>query len=278
MEQPSYRFVKSILRVNIFSAACLMLYALAIPSSVLAGRPLVIDDANPVLEKHVELELGLAHIRPHDGGREQRFPIIGVTYGLHERLELGVGIQRANDDGKESAPVKGFEDLHLTSKFKFLDEGAVMPALALSLDVKTPTANRRKGLGSGRWNESFLLIATKAIASVILHLNWGYALVDSPPRQHLKDIVSGGLALEWIIAERWVFVAEAFGSSREAKSEPNQADFQLGSRYLLTPQIVLDAAVGRSFRSSGADFQGTAGLTWTFDVHKLFSAHHDHPD
>ena len=57
MEQPSCRFVKSILRVNIFSAACLMLYALALPSSVLAGRPLVIDDADFQRNRRLNLDL-----------------------------------------------------------------------------------------------------------------------------------------------------------------------------------------------------------------------------
>lgn len=271
MDKPSYSLLNSINKASIFSVTCLMLYSLAIPSDARAGRPLVIDDANPVPEKHVELELGLSHARPYDGGRKQQLPIIGVTYGLHKTLELGLGIQRANDDGKGARPVKGFEDLHLTSKFKFLDEATVLPALALSLDVKTPTANRRKGLGSERWDESFLLIATKSIAPVIVHLNLGYVIVGSPPGEHLKNRIRGGSALEWAAAASWIFVGEIFGSSREANSQPNEADFQLGFRYLLNRSVAVDAAAGRSFRSRGAEFQVTGGLTWVFDAYKALA-------
>ena len=39
----------------------------------------------------------------------------------------------------------------------------------------------------------------------------------------------------------------------------------------LTPQLVLDTAVGRSLRGIGTTIQGTIGLTWTVDVNKLLN-------
>lgn len=243
----------------------------ALPFSAWSGRPLVVDDAMEVSRGHIELELGRSHVKPDRGGREQKFPVIAVGFGLYERLEGGFSIQRANDDRKGSRPVKGFEDLHLTSKYRFLAGDSILPALAFSLDVKTLTANRRKGLSSGRWDETLLLIASKSFASLALHLNLGYVIVDSPSRENLKNRIRGGLALEWPFAQHWTFVGEAFGSSRETEGEHNVADFQVGVRYLLAPQIALDAAAGRSFRSTGAKIQGTVGFTWTYDTRKILA-------
>ena len=55
-------------------------YITLYPSSLFAGRPLVIDDATPVAKGHVELEVGLSHSQPHDGGREQKWPVLGLTW------------------------------------------------------------------------------------------------------------------------------------------------------------------------------------------------------
>lgn len=236
------------------------------PSSAFGGRPLVIDDAAPVAEGRVELELGFSHSRPPGGGREQRWPAMGLTYGLTEGLEFGVNIHRINSDLKGEAPVEGLEDLHLATKYNVLEESVDLPALAFSFDLKTPTANRRKGLSSGRVDEHLTLIATKRFSPVALDLNLGYLIVNSPLRDQLKNRFLGGLALRRDLDKQWSLVGEILGQSRKASGEKNEAHLQIGARYLFALPIVFDAAVGRSLRPSGTRIQATFGLTWTFPV------------
>jgi hypothetical protein len=126
-----------------------------------AGRPLLIDDAAPVALDHLELELGFSQSRPQDEGRDQSWPVTNLTYGLLDGLEIGLGIQRINQDPKGSSSTSGFQDLHLAAKYRFWHEDRLFPALALSFDLRLPTANRRKGLSPGRTDETFLLIGTK---------------------------------------------------------------------------------------------------------------------
>jgi len=243
---------------------------LCAPSTAFAGRPLLIDDATPVSENNIEIEFGLFQARSHQGDREQKFPVIGVTYGLYQNLEVGLAIQRVNDDSKGSPRVMGFEDLHLTSKYKFVDETSVIPALAFSLDIKIPSANQKKGLSTGKWEEGLLLIATKSISPVVLSLNVGCLIVNRPS-ENTKHRILGGLSLEWPFAQSWSAVGEVFGASQEAAHEHNEAAFQVGFRYFLTSQIVLDAAVGRSLTSTGNAIRGTVGLTWTVDMARILS-------
>ena len=231
-----------------------------------AGRPLTIDDAAPVAKGQFELEVGFAHSRPEEGGREQRFPVIGLSYGLFEDLELGVAIQRINVDEKREPPVKGFEDLHLTAKYQTAKQTSHLPDLSFALYVKIPTANQRKGLSTGRVDENFLVIATKDFSSLALDLNVGYLVVNSPPEEKLKNRTLAGLAIRWKADDRWVLVSEFFGQSRKARQDDNEASFQMGARYSLAPSVVLDAAVGRSLRSVGIRIQATFGLTWTFPL------------
>ncbi|MBI4490505.1 MAG: transporter [Deltaproteobacteria bacterium] len=235
------------------------------PSYAFTGRPQVIDDAFPVSAGHVELELGLVHAQPRKGGREQRFPVIGLTFGLVESLEVGLSIQRNHSDLKGEPPVDGFEDLHLTAKYLLLREWVYFPALAFGLDLKLPTADRFKGLSTGRVDESLLVIASKNLTSLLaFDLNLGYGIVNSPPDKKLKNRFLGGFALQWSVLERWVLLGEVFGLGRKAREEKNEANFQVGLRYTLAPPIMIDAALGRSLRAAGPSVQTTFGFTWTF--------------
>lgn len=247
--------------------AALFISLQATPS--LAGRPLVVDDAAPVAPGHLELEFGLSHARPADGGREQAWPVMTLAYGVIESLEIGLGIQRVNNDGPAEAPVKGFEDLHIATKLTISEETEALPAAAFSLDVSLPTANRAKGLSTGNSEQAFTLILSKAYAPGALHLNFGYLLVHSPRTAKLKNRLRGGIAADYAVHPAMAFVGEVFGASRAGKGERNEAAFQLGVRYAINPRFILDAAAGRSLRSSGASVQVTAGLTWTFDIVKL---------
>ena len=74
----------------VFVHFCILLH----PSISFSGRPLLIDDARPVSLGQFELELGTTLARPHSGGREHRFRVMTLTYGLIEGLEFALGIQR----------------------------------------------------------------------------------------------------------------------------------------------------------------------------------------
>jgi hypothetical protein len=111
---------------------------------------------------------------------------------------------------------------------------------------------------------------TKNLYSVAAHLNLGYALVQSPSGDKLKNRIHGGAATEWLFRPGLAFVAEIFAASRQAQGLSNELEFQIGVKYAPNPHLVLDTAIGRSLRSIGTRVQGTIGLTWMFDAATLF--------
>jgi hypothetical protein len=238
-------------------------------SNVHAGRPLVIDDAAPVPVNHIEVEFGLYGKRFDSGEREHTRPAIGLAYGVHPHAEIGMTLRRVDRHGAESHS-HGFEDLHLTTKYRIIEESPSLPAFAIDLDIKLPTANRSKDLSTGKSDQSFRMSLTKNLYSVAAHLNLGYALVQSPSGDKLKNRIHGGAATEWLFRPGWAFVAEIFAASRQAQGLSNELEFQLGIKYAPSPQLVLDTAIGRSLRSIGTRVQGTIGLTWMFDAATLF--------
>lgn len=252
-------------RTATFIFVALFLFA----PTVHAGRPLVIDDVAPVAAGHVEIEAGFSHARPRGGGRVQSAPSVGFAYGVLERLEVGLAIQRVNHAERGAAPLRGFEDLHVNAKYKFVDEAPLLPAFAAAFDLKLPTANRSKGRSTGKTDETLLLIASKSFAPLALHSNFGYTIVGRVSDAHLRNRWRGGSAVEWALDGQWSLVGEVFGVSRAEQGGKNEADFQLGARHQLLPSLILDFAAGRSLRSAGNAFRATFGFTWTIDPRKL---------
>jgi hypothetical protein len=229
-----------------------------------AARPLVVDDARPVAEGNVQFAFGLVHTVPEKGGRDQQFPSMTLSGGVYKNLELGLAIDRTNTDLKGESPVRGFEDLHLTSKYNFVEEieKGYVPALTFSFDLKVPTANSHKGLSTGKFDEGFLFIATKHFFPAAIDLNLGYTVVGRPKGEKLENQFFGGLALRYGLSERWRLVGDIYGLTREAKGEKGEGNFQIGIRFRPDLPAYFDAAIGRSLLSSGDRFQVTFGMTW----------------
>jgi hypothetical protein len=62
-------------------------------------------------------------------------------------------------------------------------------------------------------------------------------------------------------------VAELFALTRDERAGRDDVQARLGIRYLLRPDLTLDAAVGRSLTADPrVELFLTAGLTWVFDA------------
>ncbi len=231
-------------------------------SKAFGDPPLVVDDAKPVAAGYWRFNWVMALSQPQKGARELDLPILALTYGVVKGLEFGLNIQRVNSHAKGETPIQGFQDLYLASEYNFLEE-ATFPAMSFSLDVKIPTANRQKGLTSGRVDENLILIATKHYFPLAIDLNLAYTIVNSPPEEKLMNRFFGGLALRYGLSERWRLVGDIFGQSREATGGNNEANFQLGFRFRPDLPVFFDAAVGRSLLPSGTRIQDTLGVTWS---------------
>ena len=236
-----------------------------ISQNAFAARPLVVDDARPVAEQNVQVSLGIIQTVPEKGGRDQQLPVITVGYGVYKNLEAGLTIQRTHTDLKGEAPVSGFQDLHLYTKYNFVQEieKGYVPALTFTFDLEIPTANSHRGLTTGKFNEGFLLIATKHWFPAAVDLNLGYTVVGRRQGEKLENQFFGGVAARYGLSERWRLVGDIYGLSRAAKGEKGEGNFQIGIRFRPDLPAYFDAAIGRSLLSSGNRFQATLGMTWS---------------
>jgi hypothetical protein len=238
---------------------------------IYAGRPLVTDDADPVERGRVEVEAGL-ELETSTQSYTLTAPF-AFGFGLTDWLEVAIKPSALYVDDQDASPrrVAGVGDLVLEAKARLPFRPFDLD-LALVPSLKIPTADEDRGLGTGKVDGSAIFVITKAFTETRkLHFNVGYTVVGTVSEVQLQDQLFIGLAGETSIPglaeERLQFVAEVFGTTAEEEGGPGDIQGHLGVRYRIGEDVILDAAIGRSFTSRPpVEFFATMGLTWTFDA------------
>lgn len=238
-----------------------------------AGRPLSVDDADPVDKGLFEFEAGGAFF--HDSVCDHWDAPFGLTYGVLENLEAGIGFGGQFEErsevlgegrGTRHTHENGIGDLTLGAKWRFLGETAWCPRQALVPSVKFPTADKDDGLGSGETDYDLTWIASKALTDRLgAHLNAGYTFIGEPSGEDFGDIVHYGVALDYQVADVLQWVGEVFAEKALENGGGTAVQYNTGFRYGFSDALTIDVAAGSRICGDGTpDFAATFGLTWTF--------------
>lgn len=237
-----------------------------------AGRPLTVDDADPVEVGQFEFEAGLGYFHAPDC-QHWELPF-GLAYGLLPGLEFGLGFGGAFEERAESLGEAGREerihasglgDLTLGGKWRFLDGSAWLPRQAMVVGVKLPTADEEKGLGSGKTDVDLAWVASKALnARSGAHLNAGYSWIGKLAEEEVGDVLHYGVALDYKISESLQWVGEVFVEEELRGTTDTMVQCNTGCRWQAVDVLTLDLALGTKLSGNAPDFTATAGLTWAF--------------
>ena len=241
---------------------------LTMSSSALAGRPLAIDDADPVDPAQFEFEAGAAY--EHDSDcTHWDFPF-GLTYGLFPRVEMGVGFGGQFEERTELLAESGEEecvrehgvgDLVVGAKWQGIESCPLGARHALAASVKLPTSDENKGLGSGETDYDLTWIASRSMGDKAgVHVNVGYAWIGGPD----DDVLHYGLALDYQIMDSVQWVGEVFAERETASGADTVVQYNTGFRWNPIETVTVDLAGGSRITGDAPDFTATAGLTWAF--------------
>ncbi|HOW98137.1 MAG TPA: transporter [Kiritimatiellia bacterium] len=225
----------------------------------LAGRPLSVDDADPVAPGLIEAEAGAGYTK--EGGIKAWDMPVGLTYGVLEGLEAGIGFggQYVEAGGEDES---GIRDTAIGAKWQFLPSCPLGARHALAPSVKLPTADEDKGLGSGETDFDLTWIISRTLGEKAgAHVNLGYAWIGGPE----DDVLHYGFALDYQATETMQAVGEVFAERETSGGADTVGQFNLGLRYSATDALALDLAAGSRIGDDGPDFTVTAGLTWVLE-------------
>jgi len=247
-------------------------FVLFVSASAFAGRPLTIDDADPVDQGQFEFEIGETHVKYSDC-RHWDYPV-GLTYGLISDVEVGIGFGGQYETRSEFlhesgvaniCEESGIGDLALGAKWQFVKESESMPRQALVPSVKFPTADEENGLGSGEMDFDLTWIASFSFKDKMgAHFNAGYTWIGEPTGEDVGNILHYGLAADYQIFDTVQLVGEIF-AERELRGESDHAvQYSAGFRWSPVDKLTLDIAGGSRLSGEAPDFTVAAGLTLAF--------------
>jgi hypothetical protein len=198
--------------------------------------------------------------QPLGAGVAQQELVTSLRYGLTPKLDLRWGISNHIwQGGGGSASLQGVGDQWLGARFRFHEQGKVLPAMAFLYAGKIPAANPAKGLGSGYVDHQFLLIASRDVGKNHFDFNTVGTLAGES-RGH-NGAAQFGLALTRPITPRFSGILESYGGGQPGTSSRFGAGF-VGATYTMRPQLVLDGAFTRTYTAGSPRRQVLFGITY----------------
>jgi cobalt/nickel transport protein len=229
-----------------------------------AARPLTTEDAWTVEKGEFQLEAGFDALRQDNHDRAYS-PSLTLTYGLLERMDLGIGSGYIFSHPKEGERENGMADTEIKLKYRWIDEKIWRPALAVSGILKIPTASESKGLGSGQIDFDINAILTKNLSKRwVVHLNLGYIFIGE---DHVNNELKYSVATEFVLTEKWVLVGEIAGvNNLNGRHGDDPFSGLIGTYYLITDKIIWDAGLEIGMNEAAPDVRLTTGWTWLFEL------------
>lgn len=224
-----------------------------------AARPLTTEDAYTVEKGAFQLETAFDFARQDNHDKEYA-PSMILTYGLFERMDVGIGIGYLFVNPADGKNENGFGDTELKIKYRLIDQKGWIPFFSISGKLKIPTANESKGLGSGKTDFNINTIYTWDFKKRFqLYVNLGYTFIGE---KKVNDEFNYSIAGQFVLSEKWALVGEIFGwNNFNGRHNDDPLAGLLGIQYAIKDTLVWDAGVAMGMNKAAPDFRVTTGLT-----------------
>jgi hypothetical protein len=207
---------KSAYRSQKLAAAIVLACATLLPKTSIA-QILETETARPLRAGQLEVGAGYEFQQSREGD-ETAIPF-AFELGITNRLGLLVEPVPYTAIRSEVGPsATGAGDLEITAIYLLRDESGRVPAIALAVEEKIPTA-RNNLIGTGRADHTAYVIASKRFGRFDTHANVGYTIVGSPAGQSLSNRVTGALATELTLTPAMYLYGEVLGSTAAGGGE-----------------------------------------------------------
>ena len=131
----------------------------------------------------------------------------------------------------------------MTLSYRFFDETASVPALAIAGEIKFPTAGDDQ-IGTGKTDYTAYVIASKRSGKFDFHANAGFTYPGSPHGVQLDTTFNYAAAVEYHANDKWDLVAEVFGNTSSAGENADTPTGGSGGENTLAPEVSNGETIG----------------------------------
>ena len=249
-----------------FVTIALALLAIGAPR-LYAPPPLVTGDVPTADKQSFEWYLGGRYQESESGEPARLLPFTELVYGVSDRQELTFEIAGL------SKGHYGINDAVVGTKYVFLKESVQRPGIAGSFELKLPTGDESRGLGSGEFDYDLRLRAQKTWSWFTGIGNVGYTFVTDPEFGGVTTSTENVWLLtfgqEYQVGRQTKLLSELYFVSREEPSGHNRFAANVGFKHKLRNNLTVHAAIGKSVRESnrgGPDLRVYVGFKYEFSA------------
>ncbi len=233
------------------------------PIEVNPNRPTFATPARTTQSGVAELEWGVQRSTPRDGGSAFQTPTLlklGVTPEFEVRIS-GNGWVRFAAPGAPS--VSGLADVALGAQWCYLRGGPLGFDEAVQLTHKFPTADARRGLGTGVADDTLALFASRDFGAAHVDLNLLQSWLGVPRASDGGRVRStvGTVSVSRTVTPAWSFGGELYGLGGSRFAERVVSTLWYVA-YKPLSRLVLDAGVDIGLSDGAPRYSVFTGLTW----------------
>jgi hypothetical protein len=239
---------------------------MAVAPRCFAPPPLVTGDVPTAGKETFEWYVGARYQESASGKPSRLLPFTELVYGVTDRQELTFEIAGLSVDHEY-----GISDAVIGKKFVFLKETERWPGIAGSFELKLPTGDESRGLGSGEFDYDLRARTQKTWSWFTAIGNVGYTFVTDPESGGVtistENVWLLSFAQEYQVAKKTKLLSEIYFVSREAPGDPNRLAANFGFKHKLRDNFTIHAAIGKSIREGnrgGPDVRVYVGVKWEF--------------
>lgn len=238
----------------------LLLGLMCVSSASLANPPFNVDD--PMTTEYRKFNLLVSYISSQSNGFEgAMFPNLMLSYGMTDKLEIGAMFGGATARFSGASRQWGASDTGLWARWRFQNETKNIPSLLLGYQIKLPTADANKGLGTGRADHGLWLATAKSFGRSQAFANLGYNILGN--QLFGKDNLFWGVGLMHQLTETLIIGGQFYGNTINAPGGSDEMAWGLALIYNFAPNRSLLLQLGRSERGN-ADLNVFAGVNFVF--------------
>jgi hypothetical protein len=228
--------------------AIVLLANVIVATAAQAGPPFVTDD--PETPPLHGWEINIPFTLEHESGEQVlQTPLFDINYGYRRNVQLKVEFALLNVRPGGGQTERGLSDTSVGVKWRFLDEGSLLPQMAFYPQVTLPTGDDRRGLGEGRPSYRLPLVVQKSWGRWAVFGNFGAVLQS---RSGSRDSWFHGLTVLREVSPSLELGLEEYGNSPTDRDERTSLGFNLGGIWKVADGTGVLFSAGRTFRGEEA--------------------------
>jgi len=232
------------------------------PIAAHPNRPTVANPADITQYGVLELEYGWDRMWPEKSVRQTSVGGL-LKLGMLCDVELRWNITSLLSQTDTSATYRSFGDNWLGPQIRFHRQTKQLPALAFSYAVKIPSARTEGGLGTGRVDHAFTLLASKDIAHFLFDFNVTKFLIGRQNTSGVDRNQQVNLAFSHTIRGGFQLTGELYGQTRLNQTTSGFVSSPWALTYTVVPRLVIDGGFEVGLTSGGPHRHAFVGATYS---------------